>query len=192
LWHCKCDCGGTATTRTFMLNSGRTKSCGCWHSEEMRERNTKPRVTLTEKACPTCKAVKASALFAKDPSRPDGMSSQCKTCKNVEYKRRNRGRVIEQTTARKKHVKRATPAWADRREIVAFYKEAARLSQETGVKHHVDHIFPLRGIRVSGLHIPGNLQVIPWSENLKKSNRMLGLSGLRTAERIKGVVPPQT
>ena len=36
LWLCRCDCGGEARTRTFMLTNGRTRSCGCLQKEQAR------------------------------------------------------------------------------------------------------------------------------------------------------------
>lgn len=65
----------------------------------------------------------------------------------------------------------ATPAWADQSAIERIYAEAARLTKETGERHEVDHIVPLQGRIVRGLHWEGNLQVLPKAENISKHNR---------------------
>lgn len=66
------------------------------------------------------------------------------------------------------------PSWLteeDQRNIQGFYDMAVRLTECTGIEHHVDHIHPLNGKTVSGLHVPWNLQVLPATQNLKKSNK---------------------
>ena len=66
------------------------------------------------------------------------------------------------------------PKWLsidDYIEIQRFYNKAYKLTKETGIVHHVDHIVPLRGKNVSGLHVPWNLQVITATENIKKRNK---------------------
>jgi len=68
-------------------------------------------------------------------------------------------------------IRQAMPKWADRGSIFKIYQEAMRMTRTTGIKHHVDHIVPLKHPLVCGLHIPCNLQVIPAVENLKKQNR---------------------
>lgn len=65
---------------------------------------------------------------------------------------------------------RATPKWVNLDECRVFYEQAKARSHDTGVRYVVDHIVPLKGNGVSGLHVPWNLQVITQAENLRKSN----------------------
>jgi hypothetical protein len=65
----------------------------------------------------------------------------------------------------------ATPIWADLKAIELFYIEAQDLSKLMGEWYHVDHIIPLRGKNVCGLHVPANLQIITATENLRKQNK---------------------
>lgn len=67
--------------------------------------------------------------------------------------------------ARKKHVKAATPKWADMKAITEFYRNCPP-------GHHVDHIIPIRGKNVSGLHVIWNLQYLPAAQNMSKGNRV--------------------
>lgn len=60
--------------------------------------------------------------------------------------------------------------WANRLSIRDFYVLAQKLSYETGVMHEVDHIIPMQGEKVSGLHVENNLRVIPMVENRRKHN----------------------
>lgn len=66
------------------------------------------------------------------------------------------------------------PPWLTREhaaQMAAMYQGAAELSASTGIKHHVDHIVPLQGKLVCGLHVPWNLQVITAEANMRKGNR---------------------
>ena len=68
-----------------------------------------------------------------------------------------------------------TPPWltADHlKQITEYYKQAKQLQKATGIVHHVDHIVPLQGDNVSGLHVPWNLQILTASENCSKSNKL--------------------
>ena len=91
--------------------------------------------------------------------------------------RKNKGRYVAQARAREEKIKRATPPWANLKAIEEFYIEAERLTRVTGIKHHVDHFYPLQGKTMCGLHVETNLQVLPAAINLRKSNRIAEIVG---------------
>lgn len=70
---------------------------------------------------------------------------------------------------------KATPKWLTKQqlaEIANIYKQAKELEKETGLKYHVDHIIPLKGKDICGLHTPWNLQILKAEENIRKSNKI--------------------
>lgn len=91
--------------------------------------------------------------------------------KNRQHYHQNKRPYVLRARMREKHIVRATPTWADLDKIEAIYDEAARLTRETGIKHHVDHFYPLRSKTMCGLHVETNLQILTAVDNLRKSNK---------------------
>jgi hypothetical protein len=70
---------------------------------------------------------------------------------------------------------KATPLWLTLEQLYNMqctYKVAAQLSETSSQKWHVDHIVPIRGKDVCGLHVPWNLQLLPAKMNMQKGNRI--------------------
>lgn len=65
----------------------------------------------------------------------------------------------------------ATPPWADPRAIESLYEEAKRLTSATGIKHEVDHFYPICSDTICGLHVETNLRIVTAAVNCAKSNR---------------------
>jgi hypothetical protein len=82
-----------------------------------------------------------------------------------EYAAKNPDKGAKNTAKYRAKKINATPEWANHDKIKEIYAEAA----ETGM--HVDHIIPLQGKLVSGLHVEYNLQLLTPEENLSKSNK---------------------
>lgn len=72
---------------------------------------------------------------------------------------------------------RRCPKWLDssqKREMAQFFIDADYIQNLTKTRMEVDHIVPLQGKNVSGLHVPWNLQILTATENREKKNRFGG------------------
>lgn len=90
------------------------------------------------------------------------------------YRQANKGKIAALNALRKKAVKQRTPKWLSE-DDVWIMQEAYILAEIRtrlfGFAWNVDHVIPLRGNKVSGLHVPNNLQVIPALDNIRKKNK---------------------
>ena len=96
--------------------------------------------------------------------------------KNKNWKLKNPNKVAAMDAKRRAAIILRTPIWFtnDDQWIVEEAYELAKLrTQIFKFPWHVDHIIPLQGKLVSGLHLPHNLRVIPASDNLRKSNQFM-------------------
>lgn len=109
-------------------------------------------------------------VIARSQARP----TEDKQAYRNAWKIKNPTQVLADTKARRRKHRQATPPWLTRKqksEIRHLYQIAITMSCTTGEQYVVDHIIPLRGNGVSGLHVPWNLRVVTREENLAKSNK---------------------
>lgn len=89
------------------------------------------------------------------------------------WRDKNKGLVNSYTRKRQASQLQRTPAWLtdfDNTYIECMYQLSAMRSKYSGEKWHVDHVIPLQGKLVSGLHVPLNLKVVPATYNSRKYN----------------------
>jgi len=88
------------------------------------------------------------------------------------YHENNRDKVAERRIKRRALEKESTPNWSEKDLIKVVYDKAKWLEKLTGKKYHVDHVIPLNGKNVCGLHVWSNLQILEASINCSKQNKL--------------------
>ena len=132
------------------------------------------------RTCIDCCKKQRTARYAADPSKELERNKKWKAAnkgKQVNYYRefcdRNPSNEIYRSAKRRAAKLKATPSWSNLTAIKAIYELSSKISEVTGVLHHVDHIHPLQSDVVCGLHVIENLRIIPATENLSKSNKFI-------------------
>lgn len=103
--------------------------------------------------------------------------------RNRQWKKNNRGYVLHNNNLRRAAKLQRTVSWGNAEAIRKIYEESAALNKKHGAgTYHVDHIIPLQGKYVSGLHVENNLQIIKAEENLRKGNKYESISAISSVQ----------
>ena len=169
------------------MNTKECNRCGAFKSMRDFYKSKRHRDGL-ESRCKDCNKAASSKNYFKRMSDPDFASSRRAKENMRRAEPKERAKVnqlardrythdpIGKEKSRLKEARRRAaqlqrrPSWANEQLIDAFYVEARRLEELTGIKFHVDHIIPMQGELVSGLDVETNLQLLPAHENQSKSN----------------------
>ena len=132
-----------------------------------------------DRVCIECYKLHAANVRKRNPERVRELGRQsydrtkeAHLKQKREYRQNNKGKIAALNAKRKKHVKQRTPLWANLDKIKSYYNVCAFFNEINGyVKYHVDHIIPLQGKNVSGLHVHNNMQLLLAAENIAKKNK---------------------
>ena len=154
------------------------------------------------KCCSRCEVLKPFEFFPKKKENKDGYHSHCKQCRsmydksrysskqrsaayhsNLEKERKNRRNYYKNNkkdyylrkAKRRAKLLNRTPPWLteyDLLHIKCIYSVCSMLNKENTGPYEVDHIVPLQGKNVSGLHVPWNLRIVSRFENRSKGNKL--------------------
>ena len=133
--------------------------------------------------CKECRGAKRKASYKESKEREKAVNKrwaeenpEAVKEKKERYRRSTKGKSYynERNAKRRASKLQATPSWLsekDQKQIKRIYTVCTNVTERTGKPHHVDHIVPLQGENVCGLHVPWNLAIIPALMNLSKSNK---------------------
>jgi hypothetical protein len=133
---------------------------------------------ISNGTCVECIKIRAKANMhwfrEHDKKRQQTTKRRAEKAANERRNRKQEHRIPVQAANRMKRIAdqlQRTPKWADLDEIKEIYRKAAQATKLTGFAYQVDHIIPLNGKFVSGLHVTGNLRVITKTDNLLKGSK---------------------
>lgn len=151
--YCSRECYNEVNKKPRIYNIRKCIDCLCWY----------PVIKETQKYCNIAGCIK----------KPELHTNNCVVC-NVQYtsvfpnkrfcnkKCKKKFYTQSNDTHALKKINRV-PKWSNIKEINKIYKNRPK-------DHHIDHIIPVRGVDVSGLHVPWNLQYLHKDDNVLKSN----------------------
>ena len=116
----------------------------------------------SKKQCATCKVIYDLSSFNSNVSRKDSLSGDCIFCHSA-YIHNDIGRY-RNLASQRKFLGNMAISKKYNTELVELYAKCPK-------GYHVDHIVPINGINVCGLHVPWNLQYLTIQDNLSKSNK---------------------
>jgi hypothetical protein len=146
----------------------------------------------TSKPCSRCGTTKTLDAFALRAKSSDGYTAACRSCINQDKQTtywlnpEERAEAVRRVTASKQArfardpaYKRAFHLWGSAKKrtkippwvSIVDFVPICRKAIQKGPEYELDHIVPVKGELVSGLHVPSNLRVVKRSTNQRKQNR---------------------
>ncbi len=152
-----------------------TRGKGKYHSccKECQKLKTKQYQTKNKEKC---KQWQKTANEKRNHSKEWKMNNQdkVKQHRKNDYEK-NKDRFNAYNAEKRGYKRKATPEWADRKELRIAHKEAIRLTELTGIQYSVDHIIPYKATNKNGkqvacgLNVINNLCIMPLEINIKKN-----------------------
>ncbi len=164
--HCR-DCKKQYYIKSIDTYRNKHKEKYAKYSKEIRKRTGEYYRNNTDKCRATSRA------------RYHNLPEEAKTIVAIKaalYAKLNPGKAQARVAMRRSKLRKAAPNWLTdehNRQITEVYEIAKQRNEITPNSFHVDHIVPIRGKIVCGLHVPWNLQILSAADNIRKSNAIL-------------------